>query len=59
MNREKLARTIRTLKIFIDKSLAIDETRKITGFHYNRELLEASAYNTYLETIGNKTDSLY
>lgn len=59
MNREKLARTIRTLRIFIDKSLAIDGTKKITGFHYNKELLEASAYNTYLETIGNKADSLY
>ncbi len=59
MNREKLARSIRTLRIFIDRSLAIDETKKITGFHYNKELLEASAYNTYLETIGNKADSLY
>lgn len=60
LNPEKLARTIRTLRIFIDRSLDLeDKNIRVTGFTLNPVLLEASAYNTYIETISDKADRLY
>jgi hypothetical protein len=31
----------------------------LSGFHYNRDLLKASVANTYLETVGNRADSIH
>lgn len=60
MNREQLVSTLRVIRHFIDDSLGISkETHQITGFEYSQALLEACAYNTYIETVSNKTDSLY
>jgi hypothetical protein len=59
LNEQRLIRTLRTLRIFIDHSLGIDSYNRNIGFHYNKDLLEASAYYTYLETVGNKSDRLY
>lgn len=51
---------LRVQRNFIDDSLGVNkETHKITGFEYCQVLLEACAYNTYIETISNKTDGLY
>lgn len=60
MNQDQLAHSYAMLRHFIDDSLGISQdSRKIMGFRYARELLEAAAYNTYLETNSDKTDSLY
>lgn len=60
INPEKLARTIRSLRIFIDRSLGLeDKDIAVKGFQFNPHLLEAAAYNTYVETVGDKADRLY
>lgn len=60
MNREKLVCSLMVLWDFIDKGLGLDSsTHELTGFHYSQALFEACAYNTYVETVSNKTDSLY
>ena len=48
------------LKHFINNSLGLDyERHKITGFELLNPLMESSAHNTYVETIGDKADTLY
>lgn len=60
LNHEKLLRTLLNLRMFIDRGLALcEETHQISGFYLNRELLEAAMANTYLETVGDKADTLY
>ena len=60
MNREKLVASITSLRHFINDSLALlREEKNITGFELSAPLLDASAYNTYIETIGDKADILY
>lgn len=60
LNPEKLARTIRTLRIFVDKSLGLeDKNVQVNGFSLNPVLLEAAAFNTYVETVSDKADRLY
>lgn len=60
MNWERLVHMLRVQRNFIDDSLGINkETHKITGFEYSQVLLEACAFNTYIETVSNKTDGLY
>lgn len=53
-------RTLHTLKFFVNNSLGLDEqSSRVSGFHFNRELLEAAMANTYVETVGDKADTLY
>jgi len=60
MNRERLVFTIGILRHFINNSLALNkEEHELTGFELVEPLLDAAAYNTYIETIGNKADTLY
>jgi len=60
MNETKLMFNLGILKHFINNSLNLTYKRKtITGFEMIMPLLEASSHNTYVETISNKTDSLY
>ena len=60
LNQEKLARTLHTLKLFINRGLGISsEGGRLNGFHFNRDLLEAGMANTYLETVGDKADTIY
>jgi hypothetical protein len=60
INFNKQSRSIRTLRLFIDNSLGIDvNVAHFSGFHLNLPLLEASAYNTYIETISDKSDTIY
>lgn len=59
-NRERLVLTLQVLRTFINRSLALSpETHPTNGFHLNRELLEAAMANTYVETVGDKADTLY
>jgi hypothetical protein len=60
MNHEKIVTSINSLRYFINNSLALQRDKhEITGFELSAPLLDAAAYNTYIETIGNKTDTLY
>lgn len=60
MNRENLVATIRRIRHFIDEGLALSyKTHTLTGFELSEHLLDAAAYNTYIETIGDKADTLY
>jgi len=60
MNREKLVASITALRHFINDSLALRrEEHTITGFELSEHLLDSAAYNTYVEVVGNKADTLY
>lgn len=53
-------RTLKTLDTFIDRSLNLKPKGKfLSGFHYERDILKASVANTYVETVGNRADSLH
>jgi hypothetical protein len=60
LNREKLVAAIRRMRHFIDSGLALGYDKyTLTGFELSEPLLGAAAYNTYIETIGDKADTLY
>lgn len=60
MNETKLMFDLGILKHFINASLGLSyEKHSITGFELIVPLMEASAYNTYIETVGNKAKTLY
>ncbi len=60
MNRDRLHASLRTLEHFTNDSLSLKHhTPYLSGFHYNRDLLQAAVANTYVETVGNRSDSLY
>ena len=53
-------RTLKTLDTFLDHSLGlVPKGPNLSGFHYTRDLLKASAANTYLETVGTRADSIH
>ncbi len=48
------------LRHFINGSLNLSRQKHlVTGFELSEPLLDASAYNTYVETVSNKADTLY
>ncbi len=60
LNQSRLFRTLKTLDIFVDRALNIDYPAKgLSGFQYNRDLLKAAVANSYLETVGNRADSIH
>jgi len=60
MNEDKLIFNLKMIKKFINNSLGLsDDKFNITGYELISPLLNAVAYNTYVETIGNKADTLY
>lgn len=60
MDENKISFNLGTLKHFINNSLGLDyERNKITGFELLNSIIDASAHNTYVETIGDKADTLY
>lgn len=60
MNRERLIFSISILRHFINNSLGTSKNKhELTGFELAEPLLDAAAYNTYIETIGNKADTMY
>ena len=60
MNRECLVFSISILRHFINNSLGLSrEKHELTGFELAEPLLDSAAYNTYIETVGNKADTLY
>lgn len=60
MNREKISLNIGMLRHFINNSLGLDPAiHDITGFQLNAPLLDSASHNTYIETVSNKSDTLY
>ena len=60
MNEDKLCFNLKMIKKFINYSLDLsDDKFEVTGYELLSPLLNAVAYNTYVETIGNKADTLY
>src|SRR3989344_6092306 len=60
MNEDKLCFNLKMIKKFINNSLDLsDDKFEITGYELLPPLLNAVAYKTYVETIGNKADTLY
>ncbi len=60
VNEAKLCFNLGILKHFIDNSLGLKkDIHKITGFELITSLLDSCTYNTYVETIGNKADTIY
>lgn len=60
IDKQKLSRSITTIRTFINVGLGISlEKSAYTGFELSEPLLDAAAYNTYIETVGNKADTLY
>lgn len=60
MDENKISFSLGILKHFINDSLGLNyKSNKITGFELLDSVINSSAYNTYVETIGNKADTLY
>jgi len=60
MNEDRICFNLKMLKKFINNSLDLSDDRlEVTGYELISPLLNAVAYNTYVETIGNKADTLY
>ncbi len=52
--------SLHTLEKFTNDALHLTpHSDKLSGFHYNKDLLKASSSNTYVETVGNRADSLH
>jgi hypothetical protein len=58
-NREQLVFSCGILRHFINGSLDLSREKTISGFELSEPLLDAAAYNTYVETVSNKADTLY
>jgi len=60
MDESKIVFDLGILKHFINNSLGLDyDSNEVTGFELLNSILCASAHNTYVETIGDKADTLY
>src|SRR3990167_2736097 len=60
MDENKISFSLGILKHFINDSLGLDyESNKVTGFELLNSVVCASAHNTYVETVGDKADTLY
>ena len=60
MNETRLMFSLGTLKHFINNSLGLSyKNSEITGFELASPLLKSVAYNSYVETISDKADTLY
>ena len=60
MNEARLCFSLGILKHFINNSLGLNpKTHKVSGFELVSHLLDSAAYNSYIETIGNKADAAY
>ena len=60
INETKLMFDLGILKHFINDSLGLSyEKHSITGFELIVPLMEAAAYNGYVENVSNKTQTLY
>src|SRR3990167_3753608 len=60
MNEKRLCRSLDALMWFIDDILGIDRKENtLNGFDFIVPLLESAAYNSYLENVSNKADTIH
>ena len=60
MDENKISFNLGTLKHFVNNSLGLSyEDNKVTGFELLNSIIQSSAHNTYVETVGDKADTLY
>lgn len=60
IDENKISFSLGILKHFINDSLGLSyETNTVTGFELLNSIMESSSHNTYVETIGDKADTLY
>ncbi len=59
MDSTRLAFSCGILRHFINGSLNLSRENEVSGFELSSPLLDAVAYNTYVETVSNKADTLY
>ena len=60
INVSRLLTSLSALERFTKDSLGLKHhSSNLSGFHYNRDLLKAAVANTYVETVSNRSDSLY
>jgi hypothetical protein len=60
MNEKRLCRSLDALMWFIDDSLGISRKENyLNGFDFIVPFLESVAYNSYLENVSNKTDTIH
>lgn len=57
--KDKYPNTLHSLGKFINDALHLSFSDRLNGFHYNKDLLRAATMNTYVETVGNRADSLF
>ena len=56
----RLLTSLSALERFTNDALGLDHhSPYLSGFHFNRELLRAAVANTYLETVGSRSDSIH
>jgi hypothetical protein len=59
-NPTRLMTSLSVLERFINDTLRLKhDPGYLNGFHFNRELLKAAVTSTYLETVGNRADSIH
>lgn len=60
INAPRLLTSLSALERFINDALRMKHHKGyLSGFNFNRDLLEAAAANTYLETVGTRSDSIH
>ncbi|MHB1492612.1 MAG: transposase [Thermoplasmataceae archaeon] len=60
INTARLLTSLSALERFTNDALKLKHhSGYLAGFHYNRELLRAAVANTYLETVGTRSDSIH
>ena len=59
LNHERLVAGCTVIRHFINNSLGLNREFVVSGFELSAPLIGAAAYNTYVETVSNKTDTLY
>ena len=59
-NPTRLLTSLSALEPFTDDALGLGhDAGYLNGFHFNRELLKAAVASTYLETVGDRADSIH
>ena len=60
INTGRLRTSLNALERFTNDSLKLKHhSGYLSGFHHNRDILKAAVANTYLETVGSRSDSIH
>lgn len=60
MIAERIHASLLSLEKYVNAALDLKHhSSELSGFSYNRDLLGAAVANTYIETVGSRSDSIY